>query len=207
MAEPRKKRTRLSPEQRQAQILEATAALVLHDGLASLTMADIAQAAGVSKALIYAYFPNMTELLHAVYVRETELLHSQHLTALQAPHSFEEMVRATARITRQAHDERQQLVERLATDPLLAGRVANDERRNRASVVSFLTREITDNFRISSALAAKATRLALRYEPDAKLSARERQELDEIWGAMMVGAMTELERRYGGKAAGERTRR
>jgi len=198
MAEPHRRRTRLSPEARRAQILDAAAALVLTDGLASLTMARIAKAAGTSKGLIYTYFPNMTELLYAVYERETELLHAQHLSALEAPHSFEDMVRVTARISRQAEDDRQCLVERLATDPVLAGRLDREERRNRSRVVRFLTKEITANFDISSGLAACATRLALRYAPDeGPLSPEQQRRLDEIWGAMMVGAMTELERRYG----------
>lgn len=202
--QPQKKRTRLNPQARKAQILDATALLVLEKGLTSLTMADIAAAADVSKALIYAYFPNMTELLHEVYVRETALLNRQHLDALKAPHRFEDMVRVTARISRQSTGERQKLVSRLATDPLLASRVAKDERRNRASVVRFLANEITGAYDLSPELAAKATRLALRFEPDARLSARAKEELDEIWGAMIVGAMTELERRYGSESAGEK---
>jgi len=208
MTEPQKKRTRLSPEVRRARILDAAAALVLTDGLASLTMARIAAAAGTSKALIYAYFKNMAELLYAVYGRETELLNAQHLTALKAPHSFEEMVRATARISRQTEDERQRLVEQLATDPVLASRLVTEERRNRSRVVRFLTKEITANFDIPSELAACATRLALRYGPDdGPLSPEQQQRLDEIWGAMMVGAMTELERRYGREADERRDRK
>lgn len=203
-AQPQKRRTRLNPQVRKAQILDTTAVLVLEKGLASLTMADIAAAADVSKALIYTYFPNMTELLHAVYVRETALLNRQHLDALKAPHRFEDMVRVTARISRQTTDERQALVSRLATDPLLASRVAKDERRNRASVVQFLTKEITGTFNLSPELATKATRLALRFEPDAQLSAQAEEELDDIWGAMIVGAMTELERRYGSESAREK---
>ena len=194
MAEPAKKRTRLSPERRQAAILDATARLVLEDGLTNLTMAKVGEQAGVSKALIYAYFPNMEALLYAVYERETELLNQQHMDTLRTPHSFEEMVRVTSRISRAAKNDRAKLVERLANDPLLVDRVAKGERANRARVVRFLSGEIIKNFDLPKDLATQATRLALRFEDDPKDS---EAHLDEIWGAMIVGAMTELERRYG----------
>ena len=197
-----RRRTRLDPETRREQILDATAALVLREGLARLTMADVAEAAAVSKSLIYAYFANLAELLEAVYARETALLNEQHLAALRAPHGFEDMVRATARISRQARDERQRLVERLAAEPGLKDRLAEAERKNRRGVVRFLTREITAHYRIPKALAEDATRLALRYEPEGDLSAARAARLDEIWGAMIVGAMSELERRYGTESAG-----
>ena len=194
MAEPAKKRTRLSPERRQAAILDATARLVLEDGLTNLTMAKVGEQAGVSKALIYAYFPNMEALLYAVYERETELLNQQHMDTLRTPHSFEEMVRVTSRISRAAKTDRAKLVERLANDPLLVDRVAKGERANRARVVRFLSGEIIKNFDLPKDVATQATRLALRFEDDPKDS---EAHLDEIWGAMIVGAMTELERRYG----------
>ena len=194
MAEPVKKRTRLSPERRQAAILDATARLVLEDGLTNLTMAKVGEQAGVSKALIYAYFPNMEALLYAVYERETELLNQQHMDTLGTPHSFEEMVRVTSRISRAAKNDRAKLVERLANDPLLVDRVAKGERANRARVVRFLSGEIIKHFDLPKDIAKKATRLALRFEDDPKDS---EYQLDEIWGAMIVGAMTELERRYG----------
>ncbi len=169
----------------------------MRDSAASVTMARIAESAGVSKALLYAYFENMTALLRAVYQRETQRLNEQHMAALREPHAFEDMVRTTARISRQTHASRQRLIERLAADPLLADVVADEERRNRARVVRFLAKAVTAHFGISGVLARRATRLALRYEPEARLSTRDADALDEIWGAMMVGAMHELERRYG----------
>ncbi len=197
MADAKRRRTRLDPEARRAQILDVTAALVLRDGLARLTMADVAAAAAVSKSLIYAYFANLTELLEAVYARETTLLHEQHFAALRAPHSFEDMVRATARISRQAQNERQRLVERLGAEPSLKDRLAEAEKKNRRGVVHFLTGEITNHYQIPRPLAEVATRLALRFEPEREPSAAEAAQLDEVWGAMIVGAMNELERRYG----------
>ncbi|MEM8768903.1 MAG: TetR/AcrR family transcriptional regulator [Pseudomonadota bacterium] len=205
MANTQRKRTRLDPEARREQILDATAALVLREGLARLTMADVAAAAAVSKSLIYAYFTNLTELLEAVYARETKLLNEQHFAALRTPHSFEDMVRATARISRQAQNERQRLVERLAAEPTLKDRLAEAEKKNRRGVVRFLTREITNHYQIPRPLAEAATRLALRFEPERESTATEAAKLDEIWGAMIVGAMNELERRYGTAAVGQAT--
>ncbi|MEM7080417.1 MAG: helix-turn-helix domain-containing protein [Pseudomonadota bacterium] len=197
MSATTRKRTRLTPAARKALILDAAARLVLDEGMTNLTMTAIASAAGVSKALIYAYFPNLTDLLYAVYERETKLLNQQHRRVLAATHSFEEMVRATASISRHAMDERQRLVERLVSDPLLAPRVTAEQRRQRDQVVKYLGREITKHYALSDTLAAKATRLALRFEPAGRMNPDQEAELDEIWGAMIVGAMKELQARWG----------
>ena len=65
MASPRqsKTRTRMAPEERRAQILESAARLIMSDGLDVLNMERVAEEAGVSKALVYAYFENRTGLL------------------------------------------------------------------------------------------------------------------------------------------------
>ena len=45
-------------------------------------MAAVAQQAGVSKALVYTYFPNIAALLQQVYVRENQHLHQQYADAV-----------------------------------------------------------------------------------------------------------------------------
>ena len=63
------------------------------------------------------------------------------------------------------------------------------------AIMAFLTAEIVRNFNIPAAIARQATTLALGY--DSAAAAAEAPALEDIWGAMIVGAMQELEKRYG----------
>lgn len=81
MAVPRA-RTRLDPEVRREQILDA-AELVLstREGGDEVTFEQVAEAAGVSRGLVYNYFGDKAGLLAAVYVRNLDRL----VHALDAP--------------------------------------------------------------------------------------------------------------------------
>ena len=189
------KRSRMTPADRTTEILNAAVRLVLSDGTSRMTMDAVAQEAGVSKALVYTYFPNLAALLQQVYSRENQQLHQQHLQALAEPHSFESMVKTTAHISRVAQRERQLIVKRLSADPVLQAVMAKEDLKNRAGITTFLTNEIVEHFDIPPAIARQATALALGY--DTAKTDTDAPSLDDIWGAMIVGAMQELEKRYG----------
>ncbi len=57
--------TRLQTDERRRQLLEAGAALFAEHAFEEISMRQIAQAAGVSKALLYHYFPSKTDLFSA----------------------------------------------------------------------------------------------------------------------------------------------
>ncbi|MDQ0381985.1 TetR/AcrR family transcriptional regulator [Amycolatopsis thermophila] len=59
-------------------ILDATAALVFEHGLRSVTMAQIAEKAGIGRATLYKYFPDVDAILHAWHHRQI----TTHLTQL-----------------------------------------------------------------------------------------------------------------------------
>ena len=56
---------RLQVDQRRQELLDAGAALFAERSYEEISMRDIAQAAGVSKPLLYHYFPSKTELFKA----------------------------------------------------------------------------------------------------------------------------------------------
>ena len=192
------RRRRLAPEQRADEILDAAAALVVEEGIAGITMAKIADRANVSKGLLYAYFANVKELLQAVLIREHRAHHAEQLETVQAPASFEAMARATAHNNHRRQTERGLLVARLRGDPEINAAMAERDRRTRHAVVSYLTRQVVEHYRLPEEIATTATELivgpANHYE---SLSQTSIETMDEIWGAMMVGAMKELESRYG----------
>ncbi len=71
--------TRLQTEERRRQLLEAGATLFAEHAFEEISMRQIAQAAGVSKALLYHYFPSKTDLFSAALQDASAQL--QHLIA------------------------------------------------------------------------------------------------------------------------------
>ena len=61
--------------------LDTTAALVREHGLAAVTMSQIAAAAGIGRATLYKYFPDIEAILMAWHERDV-LAHLQELAAL-----------------------------------------------------------------------------------------------------------------------------
>ncbi|HEX9992572.1 MAG TPA: TetR/AcrR family transcriptional regulator [Acidimicrobiales bacterium] len=65
---------RLTTEARRAQIVEAASRVLAGRDPAGVTFEELAAAAGVSRALVYAHFPDKGSLLAAVYLRSLERL-------------------------------------------------------------------------------------------------------------------------------------
>lgn len=72
---------RLPAEARRRQIVEAAARLIPDQGYLPLPPERLAQAVGVSKALIYGYFPDQHDLFNAVLAREFAALEASGLDA------------------------------------------------------------------------------------------------------------------------------
>lgn len=184
-------RRRLKPEQRKEEILDAAVKLLLQSGIQRLTMAQIAESAGASKGLLYSYFESLPGLLEAALKRETLRLEQRHRAALEAPHGFEYMVRETHRINREEGQTRVELVSRLQADPDMKLRLERSTGKTQQEVVEFVSGEIKNSFDLDSELAQTAARLAMGYPVE------DSEETDQIWAAMMTGAMKELESRFG----------
>lgn len=70
-------------------VLDATAGLVEERGLLAVTMSDIAEHAGIGRATLYKYFPDLTAILAAWHNREVD----RHLDAIAyAPFGMTEPV-------------------------------------------------------------------------------------------------------------------
>jgi AcrR family transcriptional regulator len=76
------RRARLDPEARRAQLVETARGLLEERGLGTLSVEDVADAAGVSRSLVYAYFGDRDGLVAEVYLGvldELELALAPHL--------------------------------------------------------------------------------------------------------------------------------
>ncbi|MGK9169858.1 TetR/AcrR family transcriptional regulator [Inquilinus limosus] len=91
-------------------ILDATATLVAERGLRAVTMSEIAERAGIGRATLYKYFPDVETILRAWHVRRV----SEHLGRLtdardrpgSAGERLAAVLEAFARIVRETHKAR-----------------------------------------------------------------------------------------------------
>ena len=59
-------RTRLSPEERQQQLLRVTSEIIAADGVDNVRIPYVAAAAGITRPVVYKFFPNRHELIKGV---------------------------------------------------------------------------------------------------------------------------------------------
>lgn len=71
---PTRTRTRLDPEVRREQIVDAAERVLADRDAADVTFEQLAEAAGVSRALVYNYFGDKAGVIAAVYLRNFERL-------------------------------------------------------------------------------------------------------------------------------------
>jgi AcrR family transcriptional regulator len=69
-----KPRQRLNPDQRREQLLEHARRLIVERGMSACSLEEVAVQAGVSKALVYKYFPTRDALLKSLVAHEYEIL-------------------------------------------------------------------------------------------------------------------------------------
>jgi AcrR family transcriptional regulator len=80
----RKRAAHLGPERRRPQVLDAALGLFLQNGYEGTSMAAVADAAGVTKPVVYACFPSKDELFRALLRREEERILGEIQSAFQA---------------------------------------------------------------------------------------------------------------------------
>lgn len=85
---------RLTREERRETLLDTAAALMVSHGIDRVTMDSVAEAAGVSRPLVYKHFSNRRELVTGVYRREAAVLHDEMAAAVRAAEGLEAKFRA-----------------------------------------------------------------------------------------------------------------
>jgi TetR/AcrR family transcriptional regulator, fatty acid biosynthesis regulator len=192
-------RRRLSPEKRRTLILDHTAEMVARDGIATLTIDSIGREAGVSKSLVYAYFPNLTDLLRALYQREMQRLRRGQRDAAAAATTFEELVRSVTHVYLHYINERGLIIERLGAEPSVS-EMHDPTDFGREAAVDYLTDIVMAHFDLPPDIARAATDISFGI-PASAGSYLHRNRLDlaaleDLTVTMIIGTFSQLKLDY-----------
>lgn len=161
-APARRKRTRLTPQARRTEILDDAARRVLDHGISAINMEQLARDAGISKSLVYTYFPSRDALLAALLHREqTDLRDRGMRTALHA-RTFSELIRQTTRLYLEQTRDRGALIEALLADPSVARLMEQENRRERDQTVRYFVRASRREYGLALGLAVPAVQMLMR---------------------------------------------
>jgi AcrR family transcriptional regulator len=131
-------RRRMPPGDRREALLDATAAIVAADGISAVSMDTVAEAAGVSRPLLYRYFRTSNDVLGALYAREIASHDERMRDALATASSLESAVEAQFRVWLRTMNERGDVVGPLFRAEMLAARVRRETtEREREAVTHF----------------------------------------------------------------------
>jgi AcrR family transcriptional regulator len=119
---------RLSPEKRITNILDVAANIITQHGMSAATIERIASDAGISKGLVYNYFPDRIDLLASLLEREHAVTSEKIIGAAESTDDFEHMVRLTNRIYLKHMRDKGALLQRLFSDPSVV-EIVNERRK------------------------------------------------------------------------------
>lgn len=194
------KRTRLNPEDRKQIILDTSARIVSEEGVSVLTMDRIGKEVGVSKSLIYAYFPNVTQLLKELYARELKALRMLQVAAADEATTFEGMVRRVTHVYMEYIDTRGMLLYRLQSEPSITDGITGPTYYSRATAVNYVAEIIHETFDIPMDIAVAATDISYGL-PEAggnylHRKKADRQQIEDLTATMLIGSIKELAANY-----------
>lgn len=142
-------RTRLRPEVRREQLIDSAARLVVEQGFLPLPAERLAKAAGVSKALIYAYFPTQYDLFNSLLDRELTALVTGGLDTASQVKDLDQAAVLCAMIYFEHVARAGPLLHILMSDRYMSGHVARRLIRLRNAVLRRLTRLAAANLPLS----------------------------------------------------------
>jgi AcrR family transcriptional regulator len=199
MESVKKTRTRLSPEARISEILDHTAVIVSSEGVAAVSMEKIGKAAGISKSLVYSYFPSITDLLKKLLHRELKELRAKQTEAAENADTFEQLVRAVTRVYLLHIEERGLIIYRLLSEPSVA-EGAGPTHYGREAAVHYLADIVHKVFDLPMHVAIAATDISFGL-PDAAghfldRKKADRQMIEDLTVSMIIGSVKMVKENY-----------
>lgn len=192
---------RLDPAVRRDLILDEAARVVMADGVSAVSMERLGRDAGVSKALIYNYFPSRSELLKALLLREYGRFQDEGQAVAVGVDDFATLVRVTTRAYLDHVERRGVLIQRLLNEPAVASAIAGQDREGRQLTVRYFAKAMTASFGIDKETATVATDLLMGLTGAAGdylyRSGGDIQQIEDIVVDMILAAVKDVAARRG----------
>ncbi len=150
VSRPRGKR--LPAETRRHQLLDTAAHLLVTRGIDALTMEAVAQEAGTSKTLGYAYFENSGHLVASLRARELRSLYQRLKAATEGLESFDHRVAAAVHAYFDTVAEKGMLLARL-NEAVSARHIETDDSDGTYEFLSWLATVVDDEFGVGRRLS------------------------------------------------------
>ena len=191
---------RLDPIVRKNMILDKAADLVASEGISAITMDRVGREAGVSKPLVYAYFPNVTTLLQELLLRDQRRLWELQSIAVSQAKDFDELILFTTRTYLKHAEKNGMHIQRLMSDPSIASVFQASERESRQRVVTTLAREMVHSFAVPRDVAALVTEVSMGMTGAAgelvASGAVGRKKIEDIIICLFKGSIASLREQY-----------
>jgi AcrR family transcriptional regulator len=185
----------MAPDDRRDQLLQIAAQLFAARPYYEVAMADVAEAAGVTRALVYRYYANKRELFAAVYQRAANLLvdastppepndvQGQVMAGLEAHFDFFESNARTVLVANRGE---------LAGDPVIEAIIADELARLRTAMLDTMGLTGQDRYLAGTALLgwlAFVREVCVEWLAEQRLSRAEVKDLclRTLWAALTPG--------------------
>lgn len=200
VTKPNKQRQRLAPEVRRSNLLDHAADIVAAEGVSACTMERVGQEAGVSKSLVYVYFPGATELLQELLQRELKTLRRKQAEAAEEARTFADLVRMVTHVYLTYIKERGLLIHRLQSEPSVAQGTGDPADFSRDVAVKYLAEIVSKNFDIPIDLAMPATAISFGLPIAAgnylDASDADFRSIEDLTVTMIIGSIEALASNY-----------
>jgi AcrR family transcriptional regulator len=189
-------RRRLDPLVRRDLILDVAARTVAEEGVSAVSMERLGRDAGISKALVYNYFPNRNSLLSELLVREYRVFQAEARLAKEGVEDFPTLVRVTTRAYLRHVAERGVLIQRLMNEPAVSSAIRSVDQEGRQLTVAFFASEIAKHYGLSLAVSAMAADLLMGLTGAAgdylSRTGADLQEVEDAVVNMIMAALAQL---------------
>lgn len=194
-----KRRTRLDPAARRGLILDHTAEIIAAEGVAALSMERIGREAGISKSLVYNYFPNLQMLLSELLERELRHMRRLQGQAAEGATTFEGLVRGITHVYLTYIEERGLIIERLQHEPTISD-THDPTEYGRDAAVDYMTEIVVRHFGMPQDIARAAVDISFGLPASAGAyllrTGMDRQTLEDITVTMILGSVMALKTDY-----------
>ena len=198
---------RLAHADRREDLLDAASRLITTSGVEAVSMESVADAAGVSRPLVYKHFANRSEILVALFRRESQRVHNEISEEVSAAESLEETYRALIRASIRMSAEDGPLFAALRGGGAYNAQLLRERQaRDRRTVRWFAERTLAEyDLPRAEAEAASSMMLcameAILLQYRTRRTAAHAAQLEEIFVDILLGGFDRLTERISSRTA------